>query len=153
MSPLPGLAALVFAACASVTAPRAESVTEIAQERDCSGCDIGTAVTLRHDGTATLRNIGKERFRTSDRSFTGIVARADFDRLAALLISRGFFDMRDEYRDPTLADGSWISTTAVRDGRTKTVLDANEAGPEDLRAIESAIEAVRAAITWTPANP
>ena len=122
-------------------------------ERDCSGCEIGTFMTLRLDGTATLKKTGKGRFGTSDESFTARVARADFDRLAALLGSRGFFALRDEYRDPSLADGAWIPTSAVRDGRTKTVIDRNEAGPPALRAIEEAIEAVRTSLTWEPAAP
>lgn len=147
------LSALLLTSCASMTAPRQDSVTEITLERDCFGCETGTIMTFRLDGTATLTNTGKERFRTSDRSFTGSVARVDFDRLAALLISRGFFDLRDEYRDPNLADGDWITTSAVRDGRTKKVLDRNEAGPPGLRAIEEAIEGVRAGITWVPAIP
>ncbi len=147
------LVALILATCDSVTAPRADSVTEIALERDCSGCETGTTMTFRQDGTAALKTTGKARFGTSDRSFTGSVARADFDRLASLLISRGFFDLRDEYRDPSLADGAWITTSAVRDGRTKKVLDSNEAGPPDLKAIEEGIEAVRASIRWAPATP
>ena len=147
------LLAFILTACASVTAPRPDAVTAITLERDCSGCETGTTMTFRLDGMATLENTGKERFGTSDRSFTGKVARADFDRLASLLISRGFFDLRDEYRDPTLADGAWIATSAVRDGRTKKVVDRNEAGPPALRAIEEAIESVRASITWVPANP
>ena len=145
--------ALMLAACASVTASRADAITEITLEKDCSGCETGTAVTLRLDGTATLRHTGKARFGTADRSFTGSVAREDYDRLASLMVSRGFFELRDEYRDPNLADGSWITTSAVRDGRTKTVLDSNEAGPPELKAIEDAIDGARVAITWTPANP
>lgn len=156
MSPaiLPGLLAVVLAACASVTATKGNPVTEITQERDCSGCEAGhTLVTLRQDGTASLTNVGKSRFGTADRVFTGRVTRADFDRLASLLASRGFFDLQDEYKDPSLADGSWIETSAVRDGRTKKVLDANAAGPPALRAVEDAIEAVRAAIDWRAADP
>jgi hypothetical protein len=61
--------------------------------------------------------------------------------------------MRDEYRDPNLADGGWIATSAVRDGSTKQVLDSNEAGPPALKAIEEAIEGVRASIAWVAAAP
>lgn len=147
------LLAFILSTCSSMTGPRHDSVTEIALERDCSGCETGSTVTLRLDGTATLKKSGKARFGTTDQSFTGSVARSDFDRLASLLISRGFFDLRDEYRDPALADGAWITTSAVRDGVTKKVIDSNEAGPPALRAIEEAIEGARVAITWAPAAP
>jgi hypothetical protein len=147
------LLAVALTTCASVTAPRSDSITEIVLERDCSGCETAVAMTLRRDGAATLEKTGKARFRTSDQSFTARVTRADFDRLAALLVSRGFFEMRDEYRDPSLADGAWITTSAVRDGNAKKVLDSNEAGPPALKAIEEAIEGVRASITWVAVTP
>jgi hypothetical protein len=154
MSPAAVLGPLMaLAACASVTGPRDESVTEITQERDCFGCATGTTVTLRRDGTAALRNTGKSRFGTSDRSFTGTVTRADFDRLASLAVARGFFELGEEYRDPAVADGAWVINTFVRDGRAKKVLDGNSAGPADLRAVEDAIEAVRARLTWAPSTP
>jgi hypothetical protein len=139
--------------CASTTGPSADAVTEIRQERDCSGCETGSVVTLRRGGAATLVQTGKARFGTTDRSFTGAVSAADFERLAALLAARGFFEMRDEYRDPDLADGAWVTTTAVADGRTKNVFDGNEAGPAPLREIEDAIEALRARIDWVPVPP
>ena len=139
----------MLSGCASVTAPRIEqTITEIALERDCSGCATGTLVTLRRDGTATRHDTGKARFRTEDRTFTGSVERADFERLASLLISSGFFDLQDEYRDPELADGEWITTSAIRDGSARSVLDSNGAGPPALKAIEEAIEGVRASIAW-----
>jgi hypothetical protein len=144
---------MVFAACASVTGPRPDSITAITQERDCFGCPATTTVSLYRDGSATLRQTGKARFGTSDQSFTGTVTRADFDRLAALVVSRGFFELREEYRDPTLADGAWVVTTVLQSGRPKKVLDSNAAGPADLRAVEDAVEAVRARLTWTPAAP
>lgn len=147
------LFAPALTACGSMTAPSAESVTEIRQERDCSGCEIGVTVTLRRDGSATLAHAGKARFGTRDRAFTGRVADEDFDRLAALLVSRGFFDLQDEYRDPRMADGAWVTTTAIGDGRTKTVVDSNAAGPAALRDVEEAVEAVRAAIAWTAVSP
>ncbi len=146
----PVLLLMSLSGCASTTGPSAVSVTEIRQERDCSGCETSALVTLRRDGTATLVQTGKARFGTSDRTSTGTVAAADFERLAALLVAKDFFALQDDYRDPTLADGAWVKTTAVAESRTKSVLDSNEAGPASLREIEDAIEAVRAAIAWTP---
>ena len=139
-------------ACGSPAAPTAEAIAEIRQERECSGCDTGSAVTLKKDGTATFVRTGKSRFGTTDQAFTGTVAAADFQRLAALIVAKGFFEMQDEYRDPNLADGGFVTTTAQAEARTKTVVDSNGAGPAALREIEDAIEAVRASISWTPAS-
>ena len=150
----PILLVLSMSGCGTSPAgPTATAITEIRQERDCSGCEAGTTLTLRRDGRATLLHTGKARFGTTDRTSSGTVSAADFERLAALLVARGFFDMQDEYRDPTLADGAWVVTAAVAEGRAKSVRDANEAGPRALRDIEDAIEAVRVAIAWTPAAP
>ena len=154
MSPAAILGALVLLtmpaiACASPASPTADSITEIKQERDCSGCDSGTVVTLRRDGTATMVRTGKARFGTTDRTSTGSVPAAEFQRLAALMVSKGFYQLQDEYRDPALADGSWVTTTASGD-QPKTVVDSNAAGPANLREIEDAIEAVRTSITWSP---
>jgi hypothetical protein len=152
-APLGGLIVLAMPAlaCGSPASPSADSIVEIRQERDCSGCDSGTAVTLRRDGTATFVRTGKARFGTTDRTSTGSVSAADFERLAALVVANGFYAMQDEYRDPNLADGAWVTTSAAGE-RAKTVVDSNEAGPAKLREIEDAIEAMRAAITWTPAQ-
>jgi hypothetical protein len=154
MSPAAILGPMVLAALAAcdhaVTGPSADSVTEIRQERDCTGCESGVTVTLRRDGTARLAYSGKSRFGTSSRTLSGTVARADFERLSALLVARRFFDLKDEYRDPAMADGAWVSTTAAAADRTKTVLDRDGAGPAALREIEEAIEAVRASIAWSP---
>lgn len=136
-------------ACASPASPTADSVSEIRQERDCSGCESGTVVTLRRDGTATLLRTGKARFGTTDRTSQGSIAAEEFRRLAALLVSKGFFALQDEYRDPALADGSWVTTTATGE-QDKTVVDSNGAGPASLKEIEDAIEAARAAVTWSP---
>ena len=145
------LAAL--AACASVAGPPPDTITEISQERDCFGCATATKVVFRRDGTASLETTGKARFGTSDRTSTGRLARSEFDRLASLMISRGFFELREEYRDPSLADGAWVITGAVREGRGQRVTNRNGAGPPELEAVEKAIEAAQAGLAWRPAAP
>ena len=154
MSPAAVLGFLVFVAmpviaCASPASPSPDSIAEIGQERDCTGCETGTRVTLRRDGTATMVSTGKARFGTTDRTSQGSLKAGDFQRLAALMVSKGFFGLQDEYRDPTVADGSWVTTTAAGE-QTKTVVDSNAAGPANLKEIEDAIEAVSGSISWTP---
>ena len=132
--------------------PSAASVTEISMERDCFGCATGSLLVLRREGTANYTITGKARHGTVDQQFRGVAREEDFDRLARSVVSRGFFELNDRYEDPELRDGEWTSTTADRDGRKKTVLHRNHAGPPNLEEIEKAIDAARAAIDWVPAG-
>ena len=76
-----------------------------------------------------------------------------FDALATSLVREGFFALADVYKDPALADGTWITTSAVTDATTKSVVNDNGVGPPNLARIEQAIDAVVSAITWTPSVP
>jgi hypothetical protein len=133
-------------AAQSATAPPARTITEITLERDCSGCPTGSTIVLRRNGTATHSLTGKARHGTTDRSAEGEVPSRDFDELARLLVSANFFELNDEYDDPTLVDGEWAIMTAIRDGERKTVLNRNHAGPETLATLERAIDALRVRI-------
>jgi hypothetical protein len=125
---------------------------EITLERQCFGCEGPYTATLRSDGSATRVFHGNTRMGIAPRTLKGSVGRADFDRLATLLVTAGFFDLADSYRDPQIQDGQWVTTSAVRAGDRKSVLDSNRAGPPALDQIEKAIEAVIDSIVWTPAT-
>jgi len=137
---------------ASPAAVPAHAITEIALERNCFGCPNGSLLVLQRNGTATSTVIGSARLGTVNRVSTGRVRREDFDALAQLLVSRGFFALEDEYADPRLRDGEWTSIRAVRDGREKKVFDRAHAGPARLQAIEAAIDAVKAGLGLTPSS-
>jgi hypothetical protein len=124
----------------------ASAVTEIALERDCFGCAAGSMLVLRRSGTATYTITGKARHGTADHAAEGVVRPRDFDTLARLLVTQGFFEMRDEYGDPQQQDGEWVIVAAVRDGQRKHVFERNQAGPPSLQAIERAIDSVRVRI-------
>jgi hypothetical protein len=132
------------------SAPPRQGITEIALEKDCFGCPRGTLLVLRREGTATLTLTGKARHGTVDRVSTASIPRKDFAKLADLLVSKGFFTLDDEYSDPRTADGEWTTIRAVRDGRTKRVTKRTHPGPTALQAIEEALQAVRAGLTFTP---
>jgi len=125
-------------------------LTQIVAEHDCFGCATGWTLVLRSDGTATHTLTGNARHGTVDQVKTASLGVREFDRLAALLVARGFFAMKDEYADPQTADGPWTSIAAVRAGREKKVFDRGEAGPAPLRAIETEIEAVRSRLAFFP---
>ena len=135
----------------SPAASPAPAVTEITLERNCFGCPTGSVFVLRRDGTATYTITGNARQGTSNRTSTGRIERDEFDRLARLMVSRGFFAMKDEYADPQLRDGDWSSLTAVRGGAEKKVFERNGEGPADLQAISKAIDALRVRLRLTPA--
>ena len=134
------------------SAPPLPGITEIALEKDCFGCPTGTLLVLRRDGTATLTLTGKARHGTVDRVSTASIPRKDFEKLAELLVSKGFFALQDEYSEPGTADGEWTTIRAVRDGQTKRVTQRTQAGPAALQAIEQAIQAVRAGLTFAPSS-
>jgi hypothetical protein len=145
--------ALASACLAHAPAPSASAlpgITEIALENDCFGCPTGTLLVLRREGTATLSLTGKARHGTVDRVSTGSIPRKDFEKLADLLVSKGFFALDDEYSDPRTADGEWTRIRAVRDGQTKSVTKRTHPGPPGLQAIEQALQAVRAGLTFAP---
>ena len=123
-------------------------ISEIMFERQCTGCEGSFAATLRSDGSATRVFHGNARMGIAPRSLKGRVSKADFDRLAGQFLTEGFFKLEESYRNPRLQDGEWVQTGAVRGGKPKTVIDANKAGPENLRRIEEAVEAVLGRIVW-----
>lgn len=141
----------------AATSPRSPSppaarhgITQIVVEHDCFGCATGWTLVLRSDGTATHTVTGHARHGTMDQVSTASIGAREFERLAALLVSRGFFAMKDEYGDPQTADGPWTSIAAVRGGREKKVVARGQAGPAPLRAIETEIEAVKARLSLSP---
>ncbi len=144
---------LPLAACAAAApgaGAAAHGVTEIVLERDCFGCPTGTRIELRHDGTAVFTEVGNARRGTQDKVRQGRITARDFDALAGLLASRGFYAMAPEYQDPGVADGPWMTLRVVRGGQAKEVFARDEATPPDLRAVETAIDQLRADVFGRP---
>jgi hypothetical protein len=98
---------------------------------------FGYSVTFRHDGTATDT---RRRDRLPDQHFTGAVDPTEFDRVAGLVATSGFFALDERYGDRLPV----VVTTAVRQGQTKAVSNFGGAGPANLVAVETAIESLRA---------
>jgi hypothetical protein len=144
------LASACLAHAPAPSAPPDGEITEIRFENDCFGCPTGTLLVLRREGTATLTETGKARHGTVDRVSTGSIPRKDFNRLAALLVAKGFFALEDDYPDAQKADGAWTTISARRDGQTKRVTGRTQAGPPALQAIAQALQAVRTGLTLTP---
>ena len=129
------------------------SITEIALELRCFGCDRESRITLRRDGTATKTAFGNARRGVSDRTFTGSIAVSVFEDLARRMVAEGFFQLDAAYRDPQLADGESRETTVVLTGSQKRVLDANRKGPAALQRIEALIDVIGNAVAWKDASP
>ncbi len=128
-----------------------EAVTEIVLERQCFGCEGSYKATLRPDTSATRVFHGNARIRVPERSLAGVVESAEFERLAKLLVAEGFFELADSYRDPQVQDGQWVTTSAIRGGRLKSVVNSNRSGPASLERVEKAIEASIEKIAWQQA--
>jgi hypothetical protein len=165
-SPARLLATCVAGSCLSVVPIRAQGqplaqagdgsqalaggITSMTLERDCSGCATGVVLVLRRDGTASLTVTGKARLGTETKVAIGSLRLQAFDALARLAVEQGFFHFNDNYEQPDVMDGGWTTLTIVLGSRTKSVFMREEAGPPGLKAIQAAIDAVRAGIDFVP---
>lgn len=145
-----GLGLVALSACAQSMAPTMSGISEISIERDCFGCASGSLLVLRSDGTATLTLVGKARHGTSDSTSRGTLRREDFDALARLAQSKGFFEMQDSYEDPQAQDGAWVTLRVVGSNRDKRVTRRDAAGPEALKQLEAAIATLQARVGFIP---
>ena len=141
---------LSFVSAQGPSGSAAASITEIALERDCSGCPTGSILVLRRNGTATLTATGKARLGTETKASRGTVRVEDFENLARFVVAQNFFALSDQYADPQIQGGPWATTTVTRDGQDKQVFRRGDAGPASLKAIEAAVDALRARIEFVP---
>jgi hypothetical protein len=130
----------------------AESITEISLERRCFGCDREFKLTVKRDRTAMRTTFGNARQGTTDRQSTATMTAAAFDELAQRVVSEGFFQLSDEYRDPQVADGESAMTTVTAGGRQKTVLDRNGKAPAALQRIQARLEELAKSLVWKSNN-
>jgi hypothetical protein len=131
-------------------APPAGRIDTITLERDCAGCPSGSVLVLRRDGSASYTVTGKARRGTEDKPSRGTIRPDDFDALARLVLTRGFFALDEVYDDPQLQDGAWTTIAITRNGEAKQVFRRDDTGPAALKAIEARIDAARARITFAP---
>jgi Domain of unknown function (DUF6438) len=131
---------------------KVDSITEIylARSGNCHPCPI-YSVTFRKDGTAIY--VGYENV-THLGTHHGKIHGYYFFRLAWLLDSEGFFQMRNEYSEENrmIAYAHWkeVSVRATRDGKKKEVWEYMGKGPINLWGIQMAIDAVVNKIEWRP---
>ncbi|HKR02541.1 MAG TPA: DUF6438 domain-containing protein [Pyrinomonadaceae bacterium] len=136
-------AAAFVLACAFTAASQApmakaqEQITEITLERTaCFGyCPIYT-VTLRRDGTISYNG---KKFVQLEGMYEGKFY--GFERLAQLILSRGYFNLKDNYTVNATDLPSTI-TSVVRGGKRKTIRNYGDSGPVELWGIEMAIDGV-----------
>ena len=147
---LGGCAATPAVAQPGRSAPTFMDITLIALESNCFGCASSSTLVLRSDGTATFTVTGNARLGTASTSTKAPLRRQDFDALARLAVSGGFFALNDSYEDPQLQDGAWSTTRVVRGGQDKTVFARDEAGPANLKAVQAAIVALQSKLGFQP---
>lgn len=121
-------------------------ISEVRLESQSFGGDSYQLIFNR-DGTSRYKIFGTARHGTKDRIFVGAVNQKDFKYLTDL--SKDIFKMEDGYKDPSLADGTTVTTSVIcKNGKIKSVYNSNHAGPDELREIEKAIHAVKEKIVW-----
>jgi Domain of unknown function (DUF6438) len=129
---------LMFAGVAVSQMPVAKNkdqITEITLERTaCFGTCPIYKVTLRRDGTISYNG---RRFVELEGAYEGKVY--GFDRLAQLILSSGYFNLKDNYSINATDLPSTI-TSVVRSGKRKTITNYGDSGPVELWGIEMAID-------------
>jgi hypothetical protein len=131
-------------------APVPSTIHTITLERGCMGCADAGVLVLRRDGLATHTVTGNARQGTADQTVRGHIAKAEFDKLAGLLIAQGFFALGDSYEDPQIRDGVWVTLEVVGQRVQKRVFSREGAGPAALARMASAVETARARIKFNP---
>ena len=110
-------------------------ITEVTLERTaCFGSCPIYKVTLRADGTISYNG---KRFVELKGAYEGKVY--GFDRLAELILARGYFNLKDNYTINATDLPSTI-TSVVRGGKRKTITNYGDTGPVELWGIEMAID-------------
>lgn len=162
-----GLLMLALCGCASPTAgagagtASAGDITHITLERDCSGCPTGSVLVLGRDGEARRVLTGKARLGTDDRRYHAPLRREDFDALARLAASGGFFRLAARHEEAGLQDGPWSTLAIARQKpgeaaeQVHEVFRRGDAGPPELKALEAAIDALGQRLQFVPdaSNP
>jgi hypothetical protein len=110
-------------------------ITEVTLERTpCFGYCPSYKVTLRSDGTIIYEG---RKFVEMTGAYKGEVY--NFERLAQLISSVNYFNLKDNYR-ARVSDLPSAITSVVQNGKRKTIIDYGGAGPIELWGIEMAID-------------
>lgn len=142
MKRLLGVSILILTASLAIAAQTSLSkdagqITEVTLERTvCFGTCPSYKVTLRRDGTISYDG---KRFVQLEGKYEGTFY--GFDRLAQLILSRGYFNFKDEYT-VNMTDLPSTITSVVRNGKRKTITNYGDAGPVELWGIEMAIDGI-----------
>ena len=131
---------LIFALGGAAQTPQSkekDQITEITLERTvCFGyCPI-YKVTLRRDGTISYQ--GREHVQLKG-TYEGKAY--GFDRLAQLILSSGYFNLKDKYSN-NMTDLPSAITSVVRAGKRKTITNYGDSGPVELWGVEMAIDGI-----------
>jgi hypothetical protein len=102
-----------------------------------------TVVSFRSDGTARYRSIGGGK---PSGDFEGTLERESFERLAKLIQSQGFFEMKDWY--PVRVDHPTAKLRVTRGGKTKSVEADNAGGPTAWWGMVAAVDGLRSSVDW-----
>jgi hypothetical protein len=120
-------------------------ISEIGLER--TGC-FGTCPAY----TFVIANNGKCRyeggkFAKLEGKKTGRVSVIEFHRLAELLLRIQYFSLQDEYT-AMITDLPSVYTTAVLNGKRKTIDDYAGLGPAELWAVEQLLDGILTRVKW-----
>jgi hypothetical protein len=114
----------------------------------CFGDCPAYEVILSRDGTATWRG---EAFTERLGEHRGEVWEGDFESLARVIESCGFFDWDDSYSEP-ITDAPTYELEVRKGGVTKKVVQYATDERADFWSIATLIDGICAHIDWTPST-
>ena len=140
-----------------IASPSPNRISEITSEVQGPGVmflPTHYKIVLQQNGAASFT--GEEGGSVQDKDkykkgkYKRFVGKEEFDGLAALFETHGFFNLQSEYTK-YVSDGGTVITSAVRDGKRKSVSNFADAATDaktELRQIEEAISDLANRIKW-----
>jgi hypothetical protein len=106
--------------------------------------------TFRRDGNATYDHLSQSNGEKLERSI-GTIDSVTFQRLAAAMYQRGFFQLEQCYCKVT--DATSITVRATLPDTVKVVIEDEGAGPPALHDVQSMVQRIGSGLRWGNAIP
>lgn len=129
-------------------------ITEITLERTYSGCtDCRAYRVVISNRSKTLVDSVPVHFTNLKTNETqeGKLPTSTFEQLSRLIDRQRYFELANAYGEAVM-DSVTVTTSVLKNGVRKTVINRAENGPIELWGIEMAIEGAVASVNWSSAT-
>lgn len=126
------------------------SITEITLERTYSGCTdcrpYKIIVTNRSGNSDETVAVALTDLKTN-QTRQGKLHKSTFEQLCKLIDTEHYFELSDTYGEGVVDSGD-VTTSVLKNGARKTILNRAEKAPIGLWGIEMAIDGAIATVSW-----